>query len=130
LKDKTTIRINERICHVGKNLHSFLHHARRTLFFTHLWIDALCIDQGNTAGRNQQVQQMGRIYSLTQTVLVWLGDDVEIEDLLCLANEANGELSASFLCATLGRNPQFWYSRALLNFDTTAEMQPTLPFGE
>jgi hypothetical protein len=130
LKDKTTIRINERICHVGKNLHSFLHHARRTLFFTHLWIDALCIDQGNTAERNQQVQQMGRIYSLTQTVLVWLGDDVEIEDLLCLANEANGELNASFLCATLGRNPQFWYSRALLNFDTTAEMQSTLPFGE
>jgi hypothetical protein len=122
VKDKTSIRINGKIAHVGKNLHSFLYHARQTLFFTHFWIDALCIDQSNTAERNQQVQQMGRVYSLAQTVLIWMGDEVEIENLLCLANEANGELNAPLLYTTLGRKPQFWYSRALLDFDTTAEM--------
>jgi hypothetical protein len=122
VKDKTTIRINGRIAHIGKNLFGFLHHARQTLFSTHFWIDALCIDQSNTAEKNQQVQQMGRVYSLAQTVLIWLGDDVEIENLLCLANEANGELNAPLIYATLERKPQFWYSRALLDFDTTAEM--------
>jgi hypothetical protein len=122
VKDKASIRINGKIAHVGKNLHSFLYHARQTLFFNHFWIDALCIDQSNTAERNQQVQQMGEVYSLAQTVLVWMGDDVEIENLLCLANEANGELNTPLIYATLGRKPQFWYSRALLDFDTTAEM--------
>lgn len=38
-----------------------------------LWIDALCIDQNNIEEKNQQVPQMGRIYSGAQSVLVWLG---------------------------------------------------------
>jgi hypothetical protein len=122
LKGKATIRINGRIFRVGKNLSSFLHHARRTLSSTYLWIDALCIDQSNTKERNQQVQQMGKVYTLAQTVLVWLGDDVEIEDLLCLANEAHGELNIPLLYDTLGRSTQLWYSRALLDFDTAEVM--------
>lgn len=35
--------------------------------------DAVCIDQNNIEEKNQQVQQMGRIYSGAQSVLVWLG---------------------------------------------------------
>lgn len=38
-----------------------------------LWIDALCIDQNNIEEKNQQVPQMGRIYSGAQSVLIWLG---------------------------------------------------------
>lgn len=38
-----------------------------------LWVDQLCIDQGNAAERNHQVKIMGSIYSNANTVLIWLG---------------------------------------------------------
>lgn len=40
-----------------------------------LWIDALCIDQGNLLERNHQVQMMRGIYSSAATVRVWLGNE-------------------------------------------------------
>lgn len=37
------------------------------------WIDALCIDQHNTAERNHQVGLMGQIFSRAHHVQIWLG---------------------------------------------------------
>jgi hypothetical protein len=39
----------------------------------YLWIDQICIDQGNISERAQQVSIMGDIYSNCNCVLVWLG---------------------------------------------------------
>ncbi|KAH7074072.1 heterokaryon incompatibility protein-domain-containing protein, partial [Paraphoma chrysanthemicola] len=50
-----------------------------------IWIDALCIDQASIQERNHQVQQMGRIYSQAQEVIVWLGDDVGFDELFRFA---------------------------------------------
>lgn len=69
-----SILINNRRYEVRQNLLKFLHYAR-TKYDSLLWIDALCIDQDNTAERNHQVQQMGKIYSSAKEVLAWLGDD-------------------------------------------------------
>jgi hypothetical protein len=45
-----------------------------------IWIDAVCIDQGNVLERNSQVAMMNRIYRSAQTVIVWLGiSDVHTE---------------------------------------------------
>ncbi|KAI1422587.1 HET-domain-containing protein [Xylaria sp. FL1777] len=38
-----------------------------------LWIDALCIDQGNAVERAAQVALMGRVFSSARRVMVWLG---------------------------------------------------------
>ncbi|UPK99817.1 hypothetical protein LCI18_010752 [Fusarium solani-melongenae] len=38
-----------------------------------VWIDALCINQSNTAERQPQVSAMDRIYNGASTVLIWLG---------------------------------------------------------
>ncbi|KAK8117898.1 HET-domain-containing protein [Apiospora kogelbergensis] len=38
-----------------------------------LWIDAICIDQGNHSERGHQVQQMSQIYHNAQRVILWLG---------------------------------------------------------
>ncbi|KAK4890937.1 hypothetical protein LTR27_010385 [Elasticomyces elasticus] len=38
------------------------------------WIDAICIDQANTKERNNQVQQMRKIFSYARFVLIWLGE--------------------------------------------------------
>ncbi|KAK4238600.1 heterokaryon incompatibility protein-domain-containing protein, partial [Achaetomium macrosporum] len=37
------------------------------------WADAICIDQGNIAERNQQVSLMGSIYSLADHTVIFLG---------------------------------------------------------
>lgn len=45
------------------------------------WIDALCINQQDTAERNHQVLLMSEVYSLADKVLVWLGDAaIPLED--------------------------------------------------
>lgn len=69
------IQVNGKQLPVRENLFLFL----RTMVVANsdspqrLWIDALCIDQNNIEEKNQQVPQMGRIYSGAQSVLIWLG---------------------------------------------------------
>jgi Heterokaryon incompatibility protein (HET) len=38
-----------------------------------LWVDSICIDQGNVDERNRQVQMMAQIYSNASQVCIWLG---------------------------------------------------------
>lgn len=46
-----------------------------------LWIDALCINQGDIKERNQQIQRMRFIYSQSTRLVVWLGEQSEDSDL-------------------------------------------------
>jgi hypothetical protein len=46
-----------------------------------VWIDALCIDQGQNDERNHQVQQMGKIFSSAQRVIAWIGKKPQIASL-------------------------------------------------
>ncbi|KPI34771.1 uncharacterized protein AB675_10194 [Cyphellophora attinorum] len=39
-----------------------------------LWVDAICIDQGNAAERADQIMLMHRIYTKTKRVLIYLGE--------------------------------------------------------
>ena len=41
--------------------------------WTHIWVDAICIDQDNDVERSQQVRLMNQVYSHADTVSVWLG---------------------------------------------------------
>ncbi|KAG7286253.1 hypothetical protein NEMBOFW57_008560 [Staphylotrichum longicolle] len=48
-----------------------------------VWVDAVCIDQGNHAERNHQVGLMARIYSSARELFVYLGEgDKELEAAL------------------------------------------------
>lgn len=67
------ISINGAPFHVGENLFHALMHLRLPAARRVLWIDALCINQSDTAERNHQVQMMAAIYSGAYRVLVWLG---------------------------------------------------------
>ncbi|KAF2756255.1 hypothetical protein EJ05DRAFT_488040 [Pseudovirgaria hyperparasitica] len=42
--------------------------------YGYLWIDQLCIDQGNVSERSQQVEMMEHIYSQASEILIWLGE--------------------------------------------------------
>ncbi|KAF2033685.1 HET-domain-containing protein, partial [Setomelanomma holmii] len=89
------IMINEQPFFIRQNLWDFLevasrHMARERNYginkanmdfdcaLNSLWIDALCIDQGNVLERNHQVQQMGTIYRNAQSVIAWLGKHVTL----------------------------------------------------
>ncbi|KAH8780642.1 heterokaryon incompatibility protein-domain-containing protein [Hyaloscypha sp. PMI_1271] len=84
-----------RIVNIGQNLHDFLSAWQRMLQATsdgndertvtarkvgllpptELWIDAICIDQKDMDEKSIQVSMMGRIYSQTQKVIIWLGPE-------------------------------------------------------
>ncbi|KAL5119411.1 hypothetical protein ACEQ8H_002680 [Pleosporales sp. CAS-2024a] len=66
------IHINGAPFYVRDNLFDFLQLVRN-MPVTYYWIDAICIDQGNSSERNHQVAQMGRIFSGAFLVYLWLG---------------------------------------------------------
>jgi hypothetical protein len=59
------------------DLATALRHLRQRKRSRVLWVDNICIDQGNTAERSHLVQHMGQIYRLAQRVIAWIGPEYE-----------------------------------------------------
>ena len=54
----------------------------------YLWIDAMCIDQGQSSERNHQVSQMRLIYENAHEVIAWLGrSELESEEAFTQAQD-------------------------------------------
>jgi len=70
------ILLNGRVWNVTADLELALRHLRRYEKGEHrtLWVDALCINQGDILERNQQVSIMRDNYNGAQDVLIWLGE--------------------------------------------------------
>ena len=62
---------------VRSNLFAALKQLRLLDELRPLWIDAICIDQGNHEEKNAQVPKMPQIYNGAQNVCIWLGDEDE-----------------------------------------------------
>jgi hypothetical protein len=60
-----------------------------------LWIDALCIDQGNNGERTHQVQQMGRIFTSAEQVISWLGPYLQVAYYLAEPKPLLADLASS-----------------------------------
>ena len=67
---------------VTRTLWCALRRLRSTAVARPIWIDAICINQNNTAERNQQVAMMNSTFGNARSVLIWLGDcdDDELAD--------------------------------------------------
>lgn len=72
-EDKHTIPITT-------NLDEALRHLRYRDRPRYMWIDALCIDQGNKEERSRQVSNMSHIYWTAPRVVVWLGPSADDSD--------------------------------------------------
>ena len=59
------------------NAYNLLNRLRRRDESRILWMDCLCIDQGNSEERAEQVKIMHLVYSQARTVIVWLGLEAE-----------------------------------------------------
>jgi hypothetical protein len=57
----------------GENLWLALYELQKSSEPVVIWIDAICIDQGNIPERDHQVRKMRTIYEQAKHVLVWLG---------------------------------------------------------
>ena len=64
---------NGRSFPVLQNLDEALRYLRDRHQVRRLWIDYICINQGDKAERSQQVQQMGKIFHYASRALIWLG---------------------------------------------------------
>ncbi|CVK91838.1 related to HETEROKARYON incompatibility protein [Fusarium proliferatum] len=68
-----SIFVNDLNFLVGTNLNAALVHLRHGSLQRIIWIDAICINQGDTLEKGQQVQSMAEIYAKASCVVVWLG---------------------------------------------------------
>ncbi|PVH75711.1 HET-domain-containing protein [Cadophora sp. DSE1049] len=91
---------------VRPNLFNALRRLRDKVPGELLWIDALCIDQGNDSERSSQVNMMGDIYECSKKTFVWLGEEAEDSSLamkLLSSITANVQNSANAEAEILAR---------------------------
>lgn len=79
--DDQRIYVNGNPLDIRKNLYDFLDAARLRFQYSPLWIDALCINQNDDNEKGHQVRRMGQIYTDAAEVLVWLGNEPELNSL-------------------------------------------------
>ena len=82
-----SILINGQLFDVRWTLWNFLDLASRRQPGLVVWIDAICIDQGNHSEKTRQVLRMGHIYSKAKRVYIWLNKDLKLHELLELAKQ-------------------------------------------
>ncbi|KAF5639649.1 het-domain protein [Fusarium sp. NRRL 52700] len=71
------IHLNQKPFAVTTNLHSALSKLRYADRSRKLWIDALCINQRDSAERSQQLLLMKGIYQRARRVVAWIGEETE-----------------------------------------------------
>ncbi|KAF9770312.1 hypothetical protein IL306_012167 [Fusarium sp. DS 682] len=101
---------------ITESLETALRHFRKPDEIITLWIDQICINQGDNREKGQQVAMIGRIYSAAKQVLVWLGPVQDGSDGVMEAWQDIGQQAREFglesyltpqryyLLSTLGRN--------------------------
>jgi hypothetical protein len=66
---------------VTRNLEAALRHLRHQNVPRRLWIDAICINQGDDIEKGYQIQQMQHVFRHARPVIVWLGEATADSDL-------------------------------------------------
>lgn len=71
--------------HVTTNMEAALRRLRPNREPRTMWIDAICINQGDMAERSSQVKLMGGIYKSSTKTILWLGEeDDETGPAMCI----------------------------------------------
>jgi hypothetical protein len=72
---------SKRYLQTRSNLESALRHLRHPDRSRTLWIDAICINQGDALERDAQVKRMQEIYQRASLVVLWLGPEQDSTSL-------------------------------------------------
>ncbi|KAK1084930.1 hypothetical protein LTR33_002391 [Friedmanniomyces endolithicus] len=73
-EERAPITIEGAIVLVTKKLWIALRSLRSETEDLTVWVDAVCINQTDVLGRNEQVAMMGDIYASATSVLIWIGE--------------------------------------------------------
>lgn len=65
---------------ITPNLDAALHHLRKPDSPLKIWVDAICIDQGNSKEKESQIPLMDKIYGQAEMTYLWLGPAAEDSD--------------------------------------------------
>lgn len=76
-----TVFLNGVKVSINPNLFSALKQLRHNREERTLWVDALCIDQSDPAERAEHIYLQRHIYTLADTVYMWLGEEANDSDL-------------------------------------------------
>jgi hypothetical protein len=122
---KHPIQINNQPQEISGNLYSALQRLRLIDTERVLWIDAICIDQGNPIEKGNQVQLMAAIYQRAQRTLVWLGeashDSHVAMDTLTKLGGKNKEFSVKSAPGMISAGPHFSRFRYNWPFEDRSE---------
>ncbi|KAF1850710.1 uncharacterized protein K460DRAFT_271573 [Cucurbitaria berberidis CBS 394.84] len=102
------IYLSDEVLPIAANLTAALHHLRYIHRPLVLWVDAISINQDDIAERELQIRIMRQIFSLADTVRIWINEpDVDdtneaVSALKDFSNASDREFEE------LGPNPSFW----------------------
>lgn len=111
---------------------------------SHLWVDAICINQSHNGEKNDQVRRMKAIYERAQAVLIWLGQvegdrpDVQsatdtLDDWcpfgLLEEHRARHLLSRRRATQLLSHGDRAWWSRLWVVQEITSAQRPYVCIG-
>lgn len=68
-----TIRCGDHKIPITENCYDALKALEEQFGTVSIWVDAICINQGNESERSDQITLMEEIYSWAETVYIWLG---------------------------------------------------------
>ncbi|KAI5925651.1 heterokaryon incompatibility protein-domain-containing protein [Camillea tinctor] len=80
---KYKIDINNRDFSIGENLYfaiDQLRHYNKKFVRYFVWIDAICINQNDTAEKSKQVGRMLEIYARAHSTIAWLGRPEPVDE--------------------------------------------------
>lgn len=78
--ENDVIEISGQTLSITGNLSHALRRLRLATAPLTLWVDAICIDQGDSAERGHQVGFMAEVFRSAARVIAWLGEDSEYRD--------------------------------------------------
>lgn len=80
-----TAEISGTVFNITRNFFEALRRIRSATAATRLWVDAVCINQGDIGEKNLQVARMAEVYAKAAKTIVWLGEgDSESDDFATL----------------------------------------------
>ncbi|KAH8203871.1 hypothetical protein TruAng_001935 [Truncatella angustata] len=74
---RQSISVGGELMLVTVNLVAALRRLRQPQARRVVWVDAICIDQGNISEKNTQIPLMARLYRSAKSVLAWLGEPTD-----------------------------------------------------
>ncbi|KAH7026655.1 heterokaryon incompatibility protein-domain-containing protein [Microdochium trichocladiopsis] len=101
---------------VRENCHYAIQQARSYQGSSLIWVDSVCIDQGNLHEKSAQVAIMGEIYACAATVLACIGESDLHSELVTSIFDGSVDLAAAEASSKVDKELQFRLQRQARNY--------------